>query len=65
LDNSFYNFHEVLRKNNVEVNVINVTLKLNVRHTATADPRTEIKHIKHDELINDATIFIAIILCIT
>lgn len=41
LDNNYYNFHDVFNKNNVDVNVINVTLKLNVKHIATADPRTE------------------------
>jgi hypothetical protein len=29
--------------NSVDVNDINITLKLNVMHIATADPRTEIK----------------------
>lgn len=55
MDNNFCNFHEALSKNNVDVNAINVTLVLNVRHTAPADPRTEIKRIKHDELIDNRT----------
>jgi len=48
LDNNFYCFHDVFNKNNVDVNVINVNLKLNVMHIATADPRTKIKHTQRD-----------------
>lgn len=48
MDNNFYRFHDVFIKNNVDVNAINVTLKLNVKHIATADPRTEIKHTKRN-----------------
>lgn len=44
---TIFSFHDVFSKNNVDVNVINVTLKLNVMRVATADPRTEIKKTKH------------------
>lgn len=48
MDNNFYRFHDVFSKNNVNVNVINVNLKLNVKHIDTADPRTEIKNTKRN-----------------
>lgn len=36
----FYNFHDVFNRNKVDVNINSVTLTLNVKHMATADPRT-------------------------